>query len=181
MTPALIAVIVGVPLGLLAYYVKNRGDNSALEDQEGPLAPRDAVDVAGQLGDAVGWPYFFGRGTPATPWENGPEGVDCSGFAQMALVRLGILSDYATDRGARTLADDSDPLETGEQEPGDLAYYPGHVAVVISDPGEDGHSEVMCASGHATTFGNLPDTECVKVYATALYRSDFVTYMRLRA
>ena len=174
----LLALILGVPLALVGWYVWNRGDNSA-QDDTGPLSASQGAAAAGTLSGAIGWPYYFGRGAPSTPWDDGPLGVDCSGFAQMALVRLGILSSDATDRGARTLADDSDPVDVGSQSPGDLAYYPGHVAVVVGYPGTDGHSSVMCASGHATTFGDV-EGEQVNVYSSALYRSDFVTYMRLR-
>jgi cell wall-associated NlpC family hydrolase len=173
--PVIAAAVIGVPLGLLAWWVRDRGDGSELEEED----PMRNVD-AGALQSALGWPYFFGRGSPSTPWEDGPNGVDCSGFAQMALVKLGILSSDAGDRGARTLADDSDPLELGEQEPGDLAYYPGHVMVVISGPGADGHSEVMGASGGtSTTFGD-DDGAYVKAFSSGAYRSDFVCYMRLR-
>lgn len=172
----LVALLVGVPVGLLWYWAQERGDNSALggSDYVGN------ANAAGELADSVGWPYWWGKGSPSTPWSEGPQGVDCSGYACMALVRLGLLSSSAPDMGARTLADESYPVEVGDQVPGDLAYYPGHVVVVVSYPGEDGHSAVIGASGHSTTFGNVAG-ECVKVHTTALYRPDFVTYMRLKS
>ena len=38
-----------------------------------------------KITDSIGWPYVLGRGSPSTPWADGPKGVDCSGHAQMAL------------------------------------------------------------------------------------------------
>lgn len=178
----LVAAVVGVPVALLLWWAEERGNNSELED-----VMSDTVDESGissscaSVADAIGWPYFFGKGAPSTPWSDGPDGVDCSGFVQMALVRLGKLASSAPDRGARALADDSDPVAVGSQKPGDLAYYPGHVALVVSNPGTDGHSYVMSASGGGeTTLGNDPNAK-VKLFKSGAYRSDFKTYMRLRA
>lgn len=159
------------------WWIKQRGANSDLEEKE-EADKSEADKSASVLMDAVGWPYFWGKGTPATPWSEGHEGVDCSGFAQMAMVRLGILSPATPDRGAATMADDFAPVAVGSQRVGDLAYYPGHVMVVVSAPGSDGHSAVMGASGGtATTLGDDPHAY-VKVFDTAEYRHDFVTYMR---
>lgn len=140
--------------------------------------PTTGTSIA--LAQALGWPYWYGKGDPGTPWSDGPAGVDCSGFAQMGLVLLGELSPAARDRGADTLAADSDPVAVGDQGIGDMAYYPGHVMLVASAPGPDGHSQVIGASGGGrTTLGGDPDAR-VKLFDTALYRSDFVTYMRLK-
>lgn len=175
--PALFAVLGG--LGWL--YWRRRDGNSAdeeiepMDDDSGLFAPECYA-----LMDARGWPYYWNRGDPGTPWEDGPEGVDCSGFAQMALVKLGIMSDEEPDRSSAGLADVCDPVELGDQVPGDLAYYPGHVMVVISDPlaSQGGHSAVMGASGgERGTLGDNPKAY-VKVFSTADYRDDFVTYMR---
>jgi cell wall-associated NlpC family hydrolase len=156
-----------------------RGSNSAAEDSAEKVST-SGTDADPILG-ALGWPYFWGRGSPSTPWSDGPKGVDCSGFAQMALVKLGILKSSAGDRGARALADASDPVEVGDQQVGDLAYYPGHVMIVVGPPGDDGHSSVMGASGGGSlTFGNDKNAR-VKLFSSGKYRDDFVTYMRLRA
>jgi len=160
-----------------AWYVRQRGANSQRED----MAENQSVVCDPTLSTALGWPYWFGKGSPATVWESGANGVDCSGFAQMALVQLNRLSSSAADRGARTLADDSDPIELGQQQIGDLAYYPGHVMVVAGTPGPDGHSPVIGASGGtSSTMGNDENAR-VKLFSSGKYRSDFVTYMRLRA
>jgi cell wall-associated NlpC family hydrolase len=159
-----------------AWWVRQRGANSAREDMAEDLT----VTCDPVLATALGWPYWFGKGTPATPWESGADGVDCSGFAQMALVKLNLLSSSAPDRGARTLADDSDPIELGQQRIGDLAYYPGHVMVVAGSPGYDGHSPVIGASGGTgTTLGN-DEKARVKLFSSGLYNSEFVCYMRPR-
>ena len=172
----LVALAVGVPVGLLWYYSQERGNNSALGGSDYVGSP----SAAGELADSVGWPYWYGKGSPSTPWANGPQGVDCSGYVCMCLVKLGQLSANAPDMGARTLADQSYPVDVGEQVPGDMAYYPGHVVMVVGYPEDDGHSAVIGASGHSTTFGDVAN-ECVKVHTTALYRPDFVTYMRLKS
>lgn len=167
--------------GLLWWYYEQTVDNDNSAEGMGAdvIEGWDAESVAGELASAIGWPYWYGKGTPATPWSSGPQGVDCSGFVQMALVRLGLLSSSAPDRSAAGLADVCDPVDVGEQVPGDMAYYPGHIAIVVGDPDLDGHSAVMSADGHATTQGNVAG-ECVKVHGSARYRSDFVCYMRLK-
>ena len=176
-------LLIGLVLGGLGLYALSRrgGENSSVGMDDYVGSP----DAAGDLADAVGWPYSYGAGAPNTPWSEGPAGVDCSGFVQMCLVRLGLLSSSATDRGAAALADDSYPVAVGDQVPGDMAYYPGHIVLVIGYPDEDGHSAVLSAGGHATTKRESPPWpvagEEVKVHTSALYRDDFVTYMRLKS
>ena len=172
------AIFPAVALGGFAYWAYRRGYNSAREDIP-PVSNNTSTNLPSNVTEALGWPYWYGKGTPSTPWSDGKNGVDCSGFVQMALVRMGSLSATYSDRGAAALADDSDPIPVGSQQPGDMAYYPGHVALVASYPGSDGHSMVMCASGKATTLGNV-ENDKVKLYNTALYRGDFSTYMRLK-
>ena len=164
----------------LAYWAYSRGANSA---KENVAATNDTTDseLSDSVMEALGWPYWFGKGAPSTPWSDGPNGVDCSGFVQMALVRLWLLSAKAGDRGAATLADESDPIAVGDQKPGDIAFYPGHVMLVAGYPGADGHSPVMGASGgRSYTLGNDENAK-VKYFDSGLYRDDFVTYMRLKA
>lgn len=134
------------------------------------------------VSDAYGWPYYWGKGAPSTPWTDGPQGVDCSGFVCMALVRLGKMSASTGDLSSRAIADRSDPVAVGNQRPGDIAYYPGHVMLVVGQPSDDydGHSAVMGASGgRSSTLGNDPNAR-VKVFPAGNYRSDFVTYGRFR-
>lgn len=163
-----------------------------------PTSDREAVppsiaeegevsEGAHPLAESLGWPYWYGRGAPETPWTEGILGVDCSGYAQMGLVRLGLLSPTYSDRSSYGLAADADPIAVGDQLVGDLALYPGHVMVVYEDasgPGE--HSAVIGASGGGRgTYGDDPNAR-VKLFDTALYRNgddglpDFVTYARLK-
>lgn len=175
-----LAVALGVPLVLWRIWSDERGDNSELEDMPTGYADLDAVDAScASLLDSIGWPYWYGRGSPSTPWADGADGVDCSGHAQMCLVRLGLLSADASDRGATALANASEALQLGNQVPGDLACYPGHVAVVVSYPDASGHSQVLSASGTRATAGDNP-AHVVKLQPTGAYRSDFICYMRLR-
>jgi cell wall-associated NlpC family hydrolase len=170
------------PIALLglAYWAWSRGSNSEKEDM-GESKSTVGSSLPSDVMASLGWPYFFGKGSPSTKWADGKNGVDCSGYAQMVLVKLGLLSSNAGDRGAASLADDSNPVEIGDQKAGDLAYYPGHVMVVAGPPGADGHSPVIGASGGGkTTLGNDPDAR-IKYFDTAKYRSDFVTYMRLKS
>jgi len=180
LSAGMLAVAIGVPVVFWSFWSDERGDNSELEDMATSYGDVSAVDSScSSLLSALGWPYWYGRGSPSTPWNEGAAGVDCSGFAQMALVKLGRLSSSAGDRGATALANDSDALELGSQEPGDLACYPGHVAVVVSYPDSSGHSQVMSASGTRDTQGDNP-AHVVKLQASGAYRSDFICYMRLR-
>lgn len=100
---------------------------------------------------SVGWPYVYGAGTPSTLWESGPQGVDCSGLAQMALVKLGIMSPSETDRSAQGMADASYWIDEKDAKEGDLAFYGtdwntvSHVTVVLGD------GTVLSASGSGTT------------------------------
>jgi len=176
-----------VGLGAVALYLYyrwsgDRGSNSRLEEEEEGGDSELYQEVEDVLLESLGWPYYYGHGSPGSAWEDGATlGVDCSGYAQMALVALGVLSEDAADRSVSSLADDSDPIEVGSQELGDLALYDGHVMVVAGPPGEDGHSPVIGASGgDSDTLGD-DENAYVKLFDSALYRSDFITYMRLRS
>lgn len=96
---------------------------------------------------AWGIPYCWGAGTPAhggAEWPPEPlprglaggRGFDCSGFAQAALVRLGLLDPKAPDRTAASLWQLATPVDETEARLGDLAFYgPGgrisHVVVCL--------------------------------------------------
>jgi len=152
--------------------------SSSIEDQSFDDEPYTA-----ELGGAVGAPYYYGRGSPSTTLQQlVTDGADCSGAVQVALVQLGLLDASATDRSATQLANDSDPIEVGQQQPGDLAFYNGHVMLVYSYPRSDGHSAVWgMHGGGQNTLGDDP-TARLDVLSSALYWPDaFLTYGRLRA
>jgi murein DD-endopeptidase len=84
---------------------------------------------------AWGASYSWGSGTPGNAeasWPNGAKGIkggvgwDCSGFAQAALVRLGMLSVRAPDCSAATLYGFGKHVAPGEEQMGDLAFYGPH-------------------------------------------------------
>ena len=174
---AFVPLLIPIGIGAFAIYAFYRGANSDTESIP-QMSTTTGTTLPADVMASLGWPYFFGKGGPSTPWLDGANGVDCSGYAQMVLVRLGILKATDSDRGARALADAFKPVAVGMQKIGDLAYYPGHVMVVAGPPGSDGHSPVIGASGGTeTTLGNNVNAK-VKLFSTGKYRPDFVTYMR---
>ena len=136
----------------------------ATPDQEPKEMPNIRQELENKvrtlLAPALGWTYWWGRGNPATAWRNGPNGVDCSGFALMALVRLGLISPTTPDMASDTMRMQSTPIPTGQQRPGDLAFWNRHVEVVTGWPDASGHSRTIGASGgDSATFGNKPGAE----------------------
>ncbi|MEO8273490.1 MAG: NlpC/P60 family protein [Chloroflexota bacterium] len=117
-----------------------------------------------------GTPYSYGAGRPSdvVRWPpataptgvHGGRGVDCSGFAQVALVHLGLLAADEHDRSAAALYDLAKPIAVGLEQMGDLAFYGSggrvsHVMVVVA-PGI-----VMGArGGDQTTNGDNPRAFC---------------------
>ena len=190
MVPVIGAVLVGAALylGARAWAGAAAEANSRREDApETEEADVSDDEIAALVDSSLGWPYWYGKGGPSTPWSDGPDGVDCSGYVQMALVRLGLLPAdgprrrATSDSGAiLSLANICDPVAVGDEAPGDLAIYPGHVMLVVGETGADGHAAVCGASGgDAETEGNDPNAR-VKLFASALYRADFVTYGRIK-
>ncbi|MCP4244580.1 MAG: hypothetical protein GY772_28900 [bacterium] len=134
------------------------------------------------LNGGLRWPYYWGGGAPRTPWADGPKGVDCSGWAQMGLVRLGYLPSTEIDRGSSSLYELATPIPFGQQEPGDLAFWTGHVEIVYSLPDSDGDSMTIGARGSgsgSSTFGDNPNAY-VMLRDKARSRSDFLGFGRLR-
>lgn len=93
---------------------------------------------------AWGVPYSWGAGGPSTgdSWPDGTPGVkggrgfDCSGFAEAALVRLGLMVPGAPRRSAAMLWDSATSVPIGTERMGDLAFYgplgrAAHVMVVV--------------------------------------------------
>ena len=81
----------------------------------------------------------------------------------MALVKLGLIPPNTPDMASDTMRLKATPIPVGSQRPGDLAFYRGHVDVVATWPGRDGHSEVVGSQGgDKTTHGDKP-TAKVKV------------------
>lgn len=137
---------------------------------------------------AWGIPYSWGAGTPkdgggAWPPDPLPKGLgggrgfDCSGFAQAALVRLGLLSRQAQDRTAAALWDTATPIDESEARLGDLAFYGSngrisHVAVCL------GHGVIMGANGGGSTT-NGDNLKAFVQIQPIRYRSDLRGIRRL--
>lgn len=138
----------------------------------------------------LGWgiPYCWGAGSPKDgggDWPPNPlpkgvdggRGFDCSGFAQAALVRLGMLDAKAPDRAAATLWDLCKPVDETEARLGDLAFYgPGaritHVTVCL------GFGTTIGANGGgSSTKGDNP--KAFVQLQPIRYRADFRGVRRL--
>ena len=181
--PVPLIAVAAAGAGLWWFLNSKRPANSALENApESQYQEGVAEECQDLVSSCLGWPYFYGQGGPATPWDQGKAGVDCSGLVQMCAVQDGQLSASSPDRGATDLANASDPIAVGQQQPGDFACYPGHIAYVVGHPNpEQGyHSAILSASGGTrTTNGNDPNAR-VKLFDSGAYRGDFLTYARLR-
>lgn len=162
-------------LGAMALAAWAPRANSRKEDmpETNVSIPVENDALAAAIAPEWGKPYFYGHA--------GPDDFDCSGFLWYIWRKLGIWTGGR--RSAKMFAMDCDPVPVGEQRPGDAAYYPGHVMLVTSFPRAefDGHSAVCGASGGTrSTMGDDPNAR-VKGFPTALYRKDFVCYMRPKA
>jgi cell wall-associated NlpC family hydrolase len=156
---------------------KESADNVASKEQNQTYEDEPYASV---IGDAIGAPYWYGKGSPSTPWADIWDGVDCSGSCLMAQVRIGIIPSTFPDMGASDIANACDPIPVGQQIPGDFAIYPGHVMLVYSYPreSEGGHSSVWGArGGDRNTHGDNPNAY-VGVYSSATYNPSFITYGR---
>lgn len=127
--------------------------------------------VVARILGTIGSPYWYGRGTPASPFESIRSGSDCSGFLQICMVLLGLIPSTLKDRGAAQLADDS--VQVKEPRLGDFAYYPGHVMLCLG-----GQWVIGATGGDKTTLGNDPKA-CVQIKRFD-YRPDFVCFCRLK-
>ena len=137
--------------------------------------------------EPLGVPYSWGAGAlrdglagwPAgVPGVGGGVGYDCSGYAQLALLRLGIVRpDAWEDLRAVDLANASNPLAAELAEPGDLVFYASplnHVMVAL------GCGMVVGAAGGGSHTNADSASACVQVRPLH-YRADLVTVGRLKA
>lgn len=96
--------------------------------QDAPLPARvhDAARILALAEEFVGLPYVWGG---ASGW-----GVDCSGFVQLLYRMAGhAIPRDADQQQATTRPIAADPLDRAAMRPGDLAFFPGHVALYLGD------------------------------------------------
>lgn len=95
-------------------------------------------------------PYVFGGKDPVT-------GMDCSGFVWNVFKRAGMNVPYRSSSALRAWAR---PVPPSEARPGDLAFWPGHVAIyagggmVVDDGGPPGVTFRKIWA--PPTFGRIP-------------------------
>ena len=128
--------------------------------------------------EARGTPYSWGAGKPSLDgWPLGVKGIsggigyDCSGFAQAALVRLGILKEGTPDRTAAELFDATRSLRPHEApQTGDLCFYGrtriGHVTVLLGP-------ECAIGANGGTSRTNGDDPSAYVDLCRPAYRRDF--------
>ena len=133
-------------------------------------------------------PYSYGAGEPkhgagAWPPDPLPEGIshgrglDCSGFAQAALVHLGLLVPSSPDRTADNLFRISTHVPEGMAQLGDLAFYgsPAHVSHVMVVLG---NGAVIGACG-GTSKTNGDDPKAAVQVQNLHYRNDLISVGRI--
>lgn len=138
------------------------------------------------LCEALGAPYSWGAGKLSDVVAGWPGGVagkgdgigwDCSGFAQVCLMRLGIVrTDAWTDISAHDLANACRPVDVPAL--GDLAFYGSggrisHVTVCL-----DARVCIGANGGVPSTNGNEPEA-CVQARPIR-YRRDLVVIGALK-
>lgn len=138
----------------------------------------DADWRVGILLEAIGVPYVWGAGDLQNArWV--ADGYDCSGFAQAALLELGMVDSGAwVDKTAHDLANACDPIDVDDAGPGDLCFYGSggkitHVTVALG-----GGMCIGANGGGSKTNGDDPNA-CVQVRPIG-YSSRFVTCGRLK-
>jgi hypothetical protein len=115
---------------------------------------RSEEKVWNLLSSAKGWPYRWGGGVDpisglGLPWSEGRRGVDCAGFATMAIERLAANGFFSSKPlSVRWSAEAAKKYghRVSVPQPGDLAVYVGHIEVVLRAL-PDGDAKIFGASG----------------------------------
>ncbi|PZO68237.1 MAG: NLP/P60 hydrolase [Paracoccus denitrificans] len=110
------------------------------------LSDQPATDPVAEALSLIGTPYLWGG--------NSRQGIDCSGTAQAALLACGIACPGDSDQQEKAF-----PAVDAPYHPGDLLFWPGHVAMAID-------AETMV---HATAWKMAVITENI---ASAIARID---------
>lgn len=170
----------GVGLAAIIGLLAVGGDDSAQEDIPAAAAVQDGgYGEMNVLLDALGWPYYWGGYPGVNEWHEGKAGVDCSLFVSLALVRLGKARKFIRYTTA-TLVRDCVPVPSDQVQPGDIAYYNGHVMMAMTLPSARKLVHVMGASGGGRSDKGQNPKAKVKIFETHLYRKDFIGFFRYR-
>ena len=110
------------------------------------------------------------------------EGADCSGCTLTMAVFAGLCDgDWAlAHRSTSLLIPALTEVPVGEQRPGDVACYSGHVAMVVDWPGDDGHSWCLSMSGGNSSVKGDNPSACGKI-VKGNYMNTFTKYGRFPA
>ena len=81
--------------------------------------PQARAEILAEARQLIGTPYLFGGSSP----EDG--GMDCSGLVAYVYSRFG----YHLPRTSGEIADAGTPVPASEAQPGDVMWWPGHVAI----------------------------------------------------
>jgi len=168
MRPGVIIVLSGV--GLLAGTILiSRSGQKSVKGGKVPDASQGSLDTAvvkfqALVDSTVGWPYVHGGGGPGR-LSAGRTGVDCSGYVTNILYKIGLV-----DGEARVNADwlraHATPIPKGQQQPGDVLAFHGHVELVYSYPDTNGEVVLIGASGKPGTPSGRVHTKASKGYMT---------------
>lgn len=140
-----------------AYVHRNYLSDKPVEKNETPLTEEQSNGVQGMIALAkskVGSPYQFAA--------SGPDAFDCSGFvAYLYREVMGIQLPRNSEAQYNALQ----KVSMSDLKPGDILYYPGHVAFYIGD-GQYIHASTY---GVGVIYGNMSDA----------YSREFVAALRV--
>lgn len=110
-------------------------------------------DLAGVAQAYLGAPYLWGGRTVA--------GLDCSGLVQQAMTACGRFAPRDSDQQRDAFSE----IGQGELTRGDLAFWPGHVAILIDE------DRIIHANGHHMQTAIEPLVEaCARIETPAAFR-----------
>lgn len=146
--------------------------------------------VEGLFETARGRPYVYGGGHANARFPEGARGLlspprlgwDCSGLTLALLAALGLIPwDWAGPRTSGDLRKLLAPVVRGQQRPGDIAAYPGHLAMVATWPDGRLDSVVIEAGPGGSKVNGDDPRSFVRAKSSIDYRSDLLLIGRMPA
>lgn len=101
--------------------VASRGEDRAALTSDVPPVSVDTSSIAAAAISMTGIPYVYGGATPA--------GMDCSGLVVYVFAQFGINLPHQSE----AIYSSGTVIPSSERQPGDVIYYPGHVAIYVGD------------------------------------------------